>query len=69
VAPATAHYQSCPGLTKASTFSRPPMKKVVDGRVKPGHDGKWHCRTTVHVKNLFALPSPGRSATITLLKS
>src|SRR4051794_15846808 len=29
---------SCPGLSRASTSFRP-QKQVVDGRVKPGHDG------------------------------
>ena len=29
---------SCPGLTRASTSFFPRSKRVVDGRVKPGHD-------------------------------
>jgi hypothetical protein len=31
---------SCPALCRASTFLAASCKKDVDGRVKPGHDGK-----------------------------
>src|SRR5262245_29029651 len=41
---ADALFSSCPGLTRASTSLAPHGWKVVDGRVKPGHDERIESR-------------------------
>jgi hypothetical protein len=46
---------SCPGLSRASTSSRCLRKQVVDGRVKPGHDGRFFTPRS-------AAPSPDRKS-------